>query len=560
MSFFFQRQRIWLFILFAALFSAQSLYLVFNNSLTSDEPFETASGYFYWKKGDVITPRINPPVAAALQALPLFLLPVQTPHGYANGDERAYEFFFVDNLPFLGPMTVLPRLVNWLAGIALGWVLFSIARKESWIFLATVMGLWALNPTLIAHSSLAKSDLMVALFYLLSVLAYDRSLKNPGWKNAFIAGLLAGISVTTKVTALSLGGVFILLEIKWMITRKKGKGRPFRKMKEISERWAVTLLGLLGWIAFVYLPGTLLLRDHRFPLLYYFDRVLTGWHMPQKGWTYFIFMGQSSDQGNLLYLPLAFLLKTPVTLLALLAVGFILWAFKKIKLEPIEWITPLVVFLSVLPGSSIGVRLLLPAFPFFFLFAARAAEWVWNKSDRRFLQTGRWILTGLGLWLLMSLAFHFPNYLSYANESIDPDRKMYFFSNADLDWGQDHIRLCRLARERGWKGVKLAGFAGADPHFYGLDWEPWTQRDLQGPQPGRVYLISASFFQQAPVYKPEMKAIAQGWISEAKPTGKIGDCWWYYEIPGVTLEDDSPKVNSVPELRYYWKDSTKIPY
>src|SRR5260221_10219698 len=93
-------------------FSTKCLYLVFNNSLTNDEPYEITSGYFYWKKGDVITPRINPPVAAALQALPLMFLPIQTPHGYANGDERAYDLFFADNLPLLRQMTVLPRLVN----------------------------------------------------------------------------------------------------------------------------------------------------------------------------------------------------------------------------------------------------------------------------------------------------------------------------------------------------------------------------------------------------------------------------------------------------------------
>lgn len=548
-----------LFAFFAILFSSQSLYLIFTNSLTNDEPYEITSGYFYWTKGDVVAPRINPPVAAALQTLPLLSLPLQTRSTYANWDERAYDLFFNDNLRFLKQMTVLPRLVNLMAGLAMGFLLFLWTRKKSWAFQASVLALWALSPTLIAHTSLAKSDAMAAFFYLASVLAYLDSMERPDRKNFILAGLLTGAAVTSKVTALSLGLLYMLLELQKALAPGARKGGPFRDAGAVFKRWAWVGSGSVAWAALVYLPGTLLLREHRFPLTYYFDRISEGWRMPQKGWAYFTFLGRSSDEGSLFYLPLTFLLKTPAPLLVLLALGLLLWAFRKIKMEPVEWIAPLTVLVCVLPGSSIGVRLLLPAFPFLFLFSARAADWMWNGSERRFRGTARWIIQGLGLWLVLSLASQFPHYLSYANESLDPERKPYFFANGDLDWGQDHLRVCRTARERGWKEVKLALFAGADPHFYGLDWKPWTEKDLRGPQPGQVYLIDASFFQLAPVYQPRTGAIAQGWISERAPTGKVGDTWWYYEIPGVPQADDSPKLPSVPGARYYWNGPSRVP-
>jgi hypothetical protein len=207
-----------------------------------------------------------------------------------------------------------------------------------------------------------------------------------------------------------------------------------------------------------------------------------------------------------------------------------------------------------------GIRLMLPALPFLFLIAGRGAAWMWEGTGKAARKTYRWILTALALSLVLSLAFHFPNYLSYANEILPDENKSLFLADADLDWGQDHLRLCQLAKEKGWNHIKLALFAGVDPHFYGLDWSPWSEKDLREPQPGWVYLIDTSFFQLGPAFFPGTLPIARGWAWQKEPTGKLGDTWRYFEMPGDPPKDDSPPLHSAPAFRYYWSGNTRVFY
>lgn len=542
----------------ALLFSFQVLTLARQNSLTNDEPFEITGGYYYWTKGDVVTSRMQPPVAAALQTLPLLFHGVTRPAQFSNEDERAYRFFFLDNVGELDFLTLAPRLVNLGLGLLLGLALFFFLRRESFAFFGAVLIFWALEPNLMAHTAVAKSDLPLTLFLFLAVWAYQRALEAPAWRKALVAGLLTGVAVTTKVTALSLGLVFLALEaFHYLEIRRKTKAAL---LPVLLNRWGWVFVGAFVWIGLVYLPGTLCLPDHRGPHSYFLAKVLMGWKISQPGWAHYFFKGEAYDHSHLQYLPMAYLLKSPLPMLSLLFCAFALWAFRQIKLRPVEWVPPLVFFFSVLPASNMGIRLMLPCFPFLFLLAGRAAQWLWERSTSRYRKTFRAFLGALGLLWGLSLVSQFPNYLSYANEALPGAQKARLLADADLDWGQDHRRLARLAKEKGWGTVKLALFAGVDPHFYGLDWTPWTVKDLQAPQPGWVYLIDTSFLQLGPAFFPGAEAIARGWVTRIQPTGRLGDSWTYYQIPGDKPRDVSAPVPSVPSLRYYWKDGGRAPY
>jgi hypothetical protein len=548
-------------LLFAALFlafNAQALYLVHYNSLTNDEPFEITGGYYYWTKGDVVTSRMQPPLAAALQTLPLLFLHLDKAHGFVNEDDRAYRFFFQANLQKLQSLTLIPRLVSLIFGWGIGFLLLARVRKESFVLMAVVLGLWAFEPNLIAHSAIAKSDITLAFFFFAAVLAYDRALGEEGWKTAFWTGLLTGVAITTKVTALALGPVYLGLEALEFMAPKK-KGPVFNPMK-ILARWAWVFLGAFIWIGLIYLPGTLLLPDHRCPYSYFLDKVLMGWRISQKGWAYYYYLGQTSDASHVLYLPMAFLFKSTLPFLILLASAFLLWSLGKVKLKAYEWLAPLVFFLSVLPASNMGIRLMLPALPFLLLVAGHGAVWMWEGTGKAVQKTYQWALAALAVCLVLSLALHFPNYLSYSNEILSDGNKSHFLADADLDWGQDQLRLCQLAKEKGWTHIKLALFAGVDPHFYGLDWSPWTVKDLQGPQAGWVYLVDTSFFQLGPAFFPETSSIARGWASQREPNGKLGDTWRYFEMPGNPTKDESPLLHSAPAFRYYWKGNAQVFY
>src|SRR5581483_7014527 len=342
------KSRIVLFAFFFLAFDAQALYLVHHYSLTNDEPFEITGGYYYWTKGDVVTPRLNPPTASALQTLPLLFLGLEKAHGFADGDQRAYEFFFVSNPGKIQAMTLLPRLVGLVFALGLGFLLLTYARKESLIFLITTAGLWAFDPALIAHSALAKSDVMTAFFFLASVLAFNRTRERPGWFWSTLTGIAVGLAVTSKITAMALGPLFVLLElIQYFSTRERN-----RKVGVVFKRWSFMGLGFLGLVGLVYLPGTLVLPDHRCPYSYFLDRIWMGSQMPQRGWAYFRFLGSTSDGGNILYFPLAFFLKNSLPFLMLFIIGVVLLLKKKIRLENWLWITPLLFLATILSGSS----------------------------------------------------------------------------------------------------------------------------------------------------------------------------------------------------------------
>jgi hypothetical protein len=139
-----------------------------------------------------------------------------------------------------------------------------------------------------------------------------------------------------------------------------------------------------------------------------------------------------------------------------------------------------------------------------------------------------------------------PNLISYFNDLVPVERKVYFLADSDLDMGQDLKRLAALGRQRGWNHIKLAQFGGAlDPSFYGLSWVPWTQKDLSGPQPGQVYVVNVTLFQTGPVFDPDLLPIARSWASTSSPTGRVGDSWLYFEIPGKASADPSPSLSSV---------------
>ncbi|HXL72676.1 MAG TPA: hypothetical protein VN963_03540, partial [bacterium] len=214
-----------------------------------------------------------------------------------------------------------------------------------------------------------------------------------------------------------------------------------------------------------------------------------------------------------------------------------------------QWIPAVFFFLAVLPTPNLGIRYLLPIYPFLFLIAAQGVIWFWQEGNKKIFFI--WLLAGLLLWQTASVVFNFSHSLSYFNELVPPNRKLHYLADSNLDWGQDLKRLAQTARERNWRKVKLAYLGGVDPQVYGLDWEPFQKADLLKPQPGTVYVVNASFYQLAPVAFPSTLPIVESWLNKTEPTGKVADSWYYFEIPGAQSEiKDKSWLPSAPFLQY----------
>jgi hypothetical protein len=178
------------------------------------------------------------------------------------------------------------------------------------------------------------------------------------------------------------------------------------------------------------------------------------------------FLGQCAPRGHPLYFLIAFLIKTPVATLLLLAAG--IFALSRRRLTPrapvllvgVVAFTLVYLVYAVNVGINIGHRHLLPIYPFVYVFAGAAAAWATARG-------GRWFIGTALIWLLAANLWIYPHYLSYFNELIGgPARGHLYLVDSNLDWGQDLLRLAKYAREHPAERVKLAYFGSALPTRY----------------------------------------------------------------------------------------------
>jgi 4-amino-4-deoxy-L-arabinose transferase-like glycosyltransferase len=87
--------------------------------------------------------------------------------------------------------------------------------------------LYALDPTLLAHSYLVTTDAGFAAFTVLFLWALWSYVRNPGWKRLLLCGLALGAVLGTKFSAVLLlpaGAVLLLAAVRW--TAEPGTTRP----------------------------------------------------------------------------------------------------------------------------------------------------------------------------------------------------------------------------------------------------------------------------------------------------------------------------------------------
>jgi hypothetical protein len=523
------------FLAAAVLFSLQTVPGLLSNSPTNDEPLEITDGTYYWE-GDVATHNRHPPLVKALQALPgrWMASPVER-HATPDALERAFEFLFLQNGKKADALVASARGVSLLFGLGLGLLLFSCLRKDDPTAAVWALVFWAFEPTILAYSGLAMADGPSAFFGLAAVLAYRRSVRTGTAGDAVAAGSLAAMAVTAKFSGLALVPILVILEF-------------LEKSGSRIKRWSWGTAGFFFFVGLVYLPGW--------------------WGRPQGNWMdsygFFwgglqdmmkygreahhptFFLGEALRQNHWLYFPTAFVLKTTLPFLLLLVAALARCFRRRGKLEAWIWVPAVAFFLSVLGAQNLGVRYLLPAFPFLLIAAARTAA---ELSSIRLGNRGiRWGIFGLGVWHAATAWASFPAHLSYFNDLVPKNKKMWLLGDSNLDLGQDVKRLAETSRRKGWPAVRLATSIGVDPGFYGMSWDWWTEKDLEGPQPGRVYAVNVSFLQLTPLFHPGTTPIARSWIARTAPTEKVGETWFVWEIPGKAVADRSRPLVSAPGL------------
>jgi hypothetical protein len=181
------------------------------------------------------------------------------------------------------------------------------------------------------------------------------------------------------------------------------------------------------------------------------------------------------------------------------------------------------IVISVFTNIGIGVRYVLPIFPYAFIAAGRLVPWAEGMSTR----VGRWLARawiGLGLAATATATLAVaPHYLAYFNlVSGGPAHGSDHLIDSNLDWGQDLVGLRRwLAAHAPGQRVGLAYFGQINPAIFDMrpgesfEWflpppvpgtirkdDPLPSRDRFGPRPARLqpglYAVSASLARGLP--------------------------------------------------------------
>jgi hypothetical protein len=177
--------------------------------------------------------------------------------------------------------------------------------------------------------------------------------------------------------------------------------------------------------------------------------------------------GSWSSEGWWWYFPAAVLLKTPLALLIVGGVG----AYAALRRPRAEsaWllIPPAGYFIAALTSKTqIGYRHLLPVYPYLCLWFGLGSSWLWKRGS-----AARVTLCVGGLWLAVSVLSRSPYQLAYFNE-LARGHGEHWFSDSNLDWGQDLPSLGRELSARGNPPIVLSYFGTGDPDAYGIKYVP----------------------------------------------------------------------------------------
>ncbi len=530
------------------LFFAQVAFTARETSITLDEPLHIASGYACLVTGDYRLVEEHPPLLKMLQAAPLLLADPALPDprtrpGWNDGDLIMVAQHLIVPYRPIDPLVYAARVPTMLVGIILGALIFRWgADVFGQLGGLLALALYSFDPNILAHASVAGTDLGAACAIFGAMYLFWRWIREPRgprWKRALVAAVGLGLALGVKTTVLMLGPIFagfILL----------GRPRQHPLAAYLRQGLGIVAIAFLTlWAIYRFeigpvagLPFPIPAASHLKPL---FKLQI---HM-REGHSAFL-MGKNYHHGDWRYFPIAFALKTPLLTLTLLLItagrliNAALHAPGKIKqrARQIAAVGALPAFyfaVSLTSGINIGYRHLLPILPFIYVGVASCSAQIITAHTafitRRAIHVTSFILFLSYAATTLTL---FPWYLSYFNVLAGgPDGGYHYLADSNVDWGHTWKALQRYLEAENITVFNLSQYTINDPHAYGLDYTPippWPDAPPVLPQrfapaPG-IYAISANQLQGLTVALPEM----YDYFRHLRPKARIGHAMHIYEI------------------------------
>ncbi len=566
-----------------------ALFSMRGDSLTMDELAHLPAGYSYLTKKDMRLNPEHPPLVKDLSAsLLLFLKDIKFPSeakewqkdingqwGFGN------KFLFkignpADKIIFLGRLPMLLIL------ILLGFYIFRWTR-EVWGNKAGLLALFffSFSPTFIAHGRLVTTDVGAATAFFISTYYFVKFLKDSSKKNLVLAGIVFGLAQLTKFSAILLFPIFAILLLFFAISKANSK-KEFLKILGKYLLYSIIIILIayfLIWLVYLFhtwnYPAEKQAGDTKFILSSFGSRKLanlTTWMADKPllrpiaqyllgvlmviqravGGNTTYFLGEVSAAGWKIYFPTVYLIKQPLAfiLLLLIAILYSAWRIKKpfwqntkerflawlkSHFEEFTMLTAIAVYwaFSLKSNLNIGVRHLLPVFPFTFVLVAKTTV-QWIKPP--LLNLKRTFLAILLLWEAVSVLAVYPHFIAYFNELVGGPSKGYIYVvDSNLDWGQDLKRLAKWVEKNNIDKIYVDYFGGADTRYYLKDkYRPWQGTNNPEKLPKNSWLaVSATPLQGGrgiPAPHFDQPSGFYLWLNKYNPVTVIGHSIFVYHI------------------------------
>ncbi len=408
----------------------------------------------------------------------------------------------------------------------------------------------AFDPNMIAHGRYVTTDFPITAFFFFSCVLWVEYLEQGGFRRLLLACAAIGLALITKYSAiLLLPPLAILYAACWI-----------RRPREFPIRRAAYAAGTLiaaatVTVMIVYWPETLRCWRTTVPRISavavrnnptgdaLYSPGPRGCNLPAHAYLFGLnavadhnagghssyLLGMRSDKGWWYYFPVVFAVKSTMAALAaaFVLLGAALWqAWRR------EWISPMAMGLAIPPllyfifsmtsGINIGMRHILPVYPFLYVGAAALL------SRLAVHKAARYAMVGLVALQIGECARITPDYLAFFNELVGgPGRGPEYLVDSNIDWGQDVKKLVQWLDSHGTRRARIFYFGNAQMRYYGVDEVGYPPAlDQQGWNNVDEFCV-ASVTPLQGVYVP-LADLAELRLHE--PVAKIGWSMYVYDL------------------------------
>ncbi|HEX7315909.1 MAG TPA: glycosyltransferase family 39 protein [Pyrinomonadaceae bacterium] len=460
------------------------LSVVWRKSLTADEFYHVPAGYYHLTAGEFRVNAEHPPLVKMLAALPLVFVGVEAPPPRYDPaleprarTEEALAAFWRANTARFERVAFWSRVPAVLLTLALGWLVYVYARRLFGRRAALVaVLLYAFEPTMLAHGRVVQTDVPAAFSYLLFFYTLHSYWLGPTTRRALALGGVTGLALATKfslviVVPLMLAAASLLFAF--------APRRGLKRAGVAMHAGAAALVALFVLNAVYYFQSPPPLAGD----LAYVARLtpeavggLEAWwralskvvpsqyllglyqvYVHNRNGHLASVLGHYGYQGWLLYFPAAFALKTtlPFLLTSLAALSWAtrwLWSRRERKLLLLLGPFALYALFAVSSRINIGVRHIVPLFPFLFILSGALLERLLRSGQRRRVLLAAAVLC----WVVFEAARAYPHYVPYMNQLAWRRPHWYYLTDSNVEWGDDVKELAQYLRARGETRVTAA--------------------------------------------------------------------------------------------------------